>query len=126
MYDDTNLIHDFLQAGALGYVLKSDAKQLLLAAIETVAGHKPFFTGMVSETLLLSFLTEGDQSPLTPRERTVVRLIAEGHGNKQIGAILDLSVKTVESHRTAANRKLGVRSTAELVRYAVRNKIVRG
>src|SRR6476620_9535546 len=58
MHDNNSLIHDLLQAGALGYLLKSDAKRLLLTAVETVAGHKPFFTGMVSETLLQSFLSK--------------------------------------------------------------------
>ena len=78
MHDNNSLIHDLLQAGALGYLLKSDAKRLLLTAVETVAEHKPFFTGMVSETLLQSFLTKGNNSPLTARERSVVQLIAEG------------------------------------------------
>src|SRR5262245_25148558 len=78
IYDNTSLIRDCLQAGALGYVFKSDPKRFLVKAIETVAQHEPFFTGMVSETLLRSFSTEGDKSPLTPRERSVVRLIAEG------------------------------------------------
>jgi DNA-binding NarL/FixJ family response regulator len=83
MHDNSRLIRDLLQAGALGYLLKSDAKRLLLAAVETVAEHKPFFTGMVSETLLQSFLTNGNDSPLTARERTVLQLIAEGHGKRR-------------------------------------------
>jgi len=124
MHDNYNLIQDLLQAGALGYLLKSDAKHLLLTAVETVAEHKPFFTGMVSEALLQSFLTKGNDSPLTARERSVVQLIAEGHSNKKIASILNLSVKTVETHRAAAHRKLNLRSTADLVRYAIRNKLV--
>jgi DNA-binding NarL/FixJ family response regulator len=124
MYDNHNLIQDLLQAGALGYLLKSDAKRLLLTAVETVAEHKPFFTGMVSETLLQSFLAKGNGSPLTARERSVVQLIAEGHSNKKIASILNLSVKTVETHRAAAHRKLNLRSTADLVRYAIRNHII--
>jgi DNA-binding NarL/FixJ family response regulator len=124
MHDNNSLIHDLLQAGALGYLLKSDAKRLLLTAVETVAGHKPFFTGMVSETLLQSFLTNGNDSPLTARERSVLQLIAEGHSNKKIASILNLSVKTVETHRRAVHRKLNIHSTAGLVRYAVRNKII--
>jgi DNA-binding NarL/FixJ family response regulator len=94
------------------------------SAVETVAEHKPFFTGMVSEALLQSFLTKGNDSPLTARERSVVQLIAEGHSNKKIASILNLSVKTVETHRAAAHRKLNLRSTADLVRYAIRNKII--
>jgi DNA-binding NarL/FixJ family response regulator len=124
MHDNNSLIHDLLQAGALGYLLKSDAKRLLLTAVETVAEHKPFFTGMVSETLLQSFLTKGNDCPLTARERSVVQLIAEGHSNKKIASILNLSVKTVETHRAAAHRKLNLNSTAALVRYAIRNNII--
>jgi len=124
MHDNSNLIQDLLQAGALGYLLKSDARHLLLAAVETVAEHKPFFTGMVSEALLQSFLTKGNDSPLTARERSVVQLIAEGHSNKKIASILNLSVKTVETHRAAAHRKLNLRSTVDLVRYAIRNHII--
>lgn len=124
MNDSDNLIQDLLRAGALGFLRKSDAKRLLLTAIETVAGHKPFFLGMDTETLLQSFRTKGHVSPLSARERSVVQLVAEGHSNKGIARILNLSVKTVETHRFAANRKLGLSSTADLVRYAVRNQII--
>jgi DNA-binding NarL/FixJ family response regulator len=115
---------DMLRAGALGYVLKSEAHRLLLAAVETVAEHKPFFTGMVSETLRQAFLTKGGDSPLTARERSVVQLIAEGHSNKKAAFILNLSVKTIETHRAAVLRKLDMHSTAGLVRYAIRNKMI--
>ena len=124
MYDNDSLIHDLLNAGALGYLLKTDAKRLLMSAVETVAEHKPFFTGIVSEALLQAFMTKGNDSPLTARERSVVQLIAEGHSNKKIASILNLSVKTVETHRAAAHRKLNLRSTADLVRYAIRNKLI--
>jgi DNA-binding NarL/FixJ family response regulator len=124
MHDNNSLIHDLLQAGALGYLLKSDAKRLLLTAVEMVAEHKPFFTGMVSETLLECFRSKGNNLPLTPRERSVLQLIAEGHSNKKVASILSLSVKTVETHRAAAHRKLNLNSTAALVRYAIRNNII--
>jgi DNA-binding NarL/FixJ family response regulator len=124
MHDNNSLIHDLLRAGALGYLLKSDAKRLLLTAVETVAEHKPFFTGMVSETLRQSFLTKGDDGPLTARERSVLQLIAVGHTSKRIASILNLSIKTVETHRAAAHRKLNINSTAGLVRYAIRNKMI--
>jgi DNA-binding NarL/FixJ family response regulator len=75
MHDNNSLIHDLLQAGALGYVLKSEAHRLLLAAVETVAKHKPFFTGVVSETLRQSFLTKGNDGPLSTRERSVLQLL---------------------------------------------------
>ena len=124
MHDNNNLIRDLLQAGALGYLLKSDAKRLLVTTVETVAEHKPFVTGIVSETLLQSFLTKDNESPLTARERSVVQLVAEGHSNRKIASILNLSVKTVETHRANANHKLELHSTAELVRCAIRNKLI--
>jgi DNA-binding NarL/FixJ family response regulator len=124
MHDNNGLIRDLLQAGAIGYLLKSDAKRLLLAAVETVAEHKPFFTGMVSETLRQSFLTEGDDGPLTARERSVLQLIAVGQTSKRIASNLNVSLKTVESHRAAVHRKLNIHSTAGLVRYAIRNKMI--
>lgn len=126
MHDSESLIHDLLEAGARGYLLKSDAKALLISAIESLAAHRPFFTAKVSETLLDSYLahTATPESVLTARERSVVQLIAEGHSNKQIANILNISVKTVETHRAAAMRKLNISSAAALVRYAVRNKIV--
>jgi DNA-binding NarL/FixJ family response regulator len=124
MHDSNNVVHDLLHAGALGYLLKTDAKRLLMTAVETVAQHKPFFTGIVSEALRQAFITKGMDSPLSPRERSVLQLIAEGRSNKKIASILNLSVKTVETHRASAHRKLGLNSTADLVRYAVRNKII--
>jgi DNA-binding NarL/FixJ family response regulator len=124
MHDSNDLIRDLLRAGALGYVLKSEAHRLLLAAVETVAEHKPFFTGMVSETLRQAFLTKGDGGPLSARERSVLELIAEGHSNKRAASILNLSMKTVETHRAAIHRKLNIHSTAGLVRYAIRNKMI--
>jgi len=108
-------------------LVKSEAKQYLIAAVESLVNHKPFFTGRVSEHLLDACLTaylRKGAGGLSPRERTIVQLIAEGHGNKEMAAILDLSVKTVESHRATAMRKLNVTSTAAIVRYAVRNKLV--
>ena len=123
MHENSNLIHDLLQAGALGYVLKSDIQRLLVSAIDTVAQHKPFFTGTAIEASVHAFRTKGRASPLTARERCVVRLIAEGNTNKKIAAMLGLSVKTVEHHRAAAHQKLKLHSPAELVRYAIRNEI---
>lgn len=126
MHDSEGLIHDLLEAGARGYLLKSDAKSFLVTAIESLAAHRPFFTAKVSETLVESYLTRSStpETVLTSRERSVVQLIAEGHSNKQIANILSISVKTVETHRAAAMRKLNISSAAALVRYAVRNKII--
>ncbi len=126
MHDNETLIRDLLAAGARGFLLKSDAKRFLLAAIESLALHKPFFTAKVSEALLDFFLKRPGhaQFALTPRERGVVQLIAEGHSNKQIANVLNISLKTVETHRAAVMRKLNLSSSASLVRYAIRNKII--
>jgi DNA-binding NarL/FixJ family response regulator len=127
MHEGDVLVGELLEAGARGYLLKSDANQFLIAAVEALANHQPFFTSRVSEQLLKSFLAAQQHKPesvLSPRETLVVRLIAEGHGNKEIGSILNLSPKTIETHRASAMRKLKLTSTAALVRYAVRNKLV--
>ena len=126
MHDNDGLLRDLLNAGARGYVLKSDARQHLVGAIEALASHKPYFTTGVSETLLKSYLAKDKPagSPLTNRERGVVQLIAEGHTNKGIAIQLDISLKTVETHRAAIMRKLHLSSSAALVRYAIRNRIV--
>jgi DNA-binding NarL/FixJ family response regulator len=127
MHEEEILVRSVLEAGALGYLLKADAKKYLVAAVEALAEHKPFFTARVSQTLLASFLGKpgaASDHTLSPREESVIKLIAEGHGNKEIGDILSISLKTVESHRAAALRKLKLSSTADLVRYAIRNKLV--
>jgi DNA-binding NarL/FixJ family response regulator len=127
MHDSEALVGEVLDAGARAYLLKSDAKQHLISAIEALAIHKPFFSGQVSEKLLESYLlTQKGKlgAVLSPRERIVVQLIAEGHTNKEISAILNLSIKTIESHRAAAMRKLNITSTAGIVRYAIRNKLI--
>jgi len=127
MHDSDALIGEVLQAGARAYLLKSDAQHYLISAVESLSAHKPFFTGKLSEKLLETFLTaQGSPAAaaLSPRERIVVQLIAEGHSNKEMSSILNLSVKTIETHRAAAMRKLNVTSIAALVRYAIRNKLV--
>jgi DNA-binding NarL/FixJ family response regulator len=126
MHESEPLMRELLEAGARGYLLKSDARKFLIAAVEALAHHKPFFTGRVSETLLNAFLARGPAADggLTTRERSVVQLIAEGYSNKQAAQILGLNLKTVESHRASAMRKANVTSTATLVRYAIRNKLV--
>jgi DNA-binding NarL/FixJ family response regulator len=96
--------------------------------VESLARHHAFFSDHVSETLLDSFVegsgSNGNGKLLTAREREVVQLIAEGNSNKKIAHLLSISVKTVETHRSASMRKLDIHSTAELVRYAVRHKLV--
>jgi DNA-binding NarL/FixJ family response regulator len=128
VHDSDVLVGELLQAGARAYLLKSEAKRYLIAAVESLASHKPFFTRSISQHLLDACLTayrgRGRGGALSPRERMIVQLIAEGHGNKETAAILNLSVKTIESHRATAMRKLNVASTAAIVRYAVRNQLI--
>jgi DNA-binding NarL/FixJ family response regulator len=127
MHDSEALVGEVLEAGARAYLLKSDAKQHLISAIEALSMHKPFFSSRISEKLLETFLSTQTGklgAALSARERIVVQLIAEGHSNKEISAILNLSIKTIESHRASAMRKLNITSTAGIVRYAIRNKLI--
>jgi DNA-binding NarL/FixJ family response regulator len=128
MHDQETVVTDVLRAGARAYVLKSDPASHLLSAVEALIRHKPYFSSVISETMLGYFIDQcqGDRSTngLTSREREVVQLIAEGKINKQVAYMLDISVKTVETHRAAVMHKLKINTTAELVRYAVRNNIV--
>jgi DNA-binding NarL/FixJ family response regulator len=128
MHNTDQAIREVLESGARGYVLKSDAEQDLVTAVMTVAAGKPFFTAHVTEVVLKGYLSRtepADPLPeLTTRERQVVQLLVEGKGNKDVAAAMRVSVKTVEAHRSNINRKLSIRSTSDLVRYAVRNGIV--
>ena len=128
MHESKQLIQDVLKSGARGYILKSDAGKDLVAGIEALLDHKPFFTQKVSEVVLEGFLKgqgpEPEQDELTPREREIVQLLAEGKSNKETAAVLGISVKTVEAHRANLMRKMGFSSLSDLVRYAVREKMI--
>ena len=125
MHDSNALAWQAFQAGARAFLLKSDANKMLLAAVESLIVHKPFYAGSFSSELKDVASGKGDPNQvLSPREKTIVKLVAEGHSNKGVSAILNLSIKTTETHRAAAMRKLNVNSTAGLVRYAVRSKLV--
>lgn len=127
MHESDELLTEALLAGVRGFLLKSDAKRHLVSAIEALLEGRPYFTSVVLEKLLVNYqLNKQNRSGmlLTAREQNVVQLIAEGHTNKVISAMLKLSVKTVETHRASAMRKLGMSSTAELVRYAIRKRLV--
>jgi DNA-binding NarL/FixJ family response regulator len=127
MHDREEVIMDVLRAGVRGFVLKSDAERHLIAALDALSIHRPYFSGAISETLLDKFLESKPQpcaSSLTHREREVVQQIAEGRINKEIAQELSISVKTVETHRASAMHKLKLRTTADLVRYAIRNNII--
>lgn len=124
-HDSDRVLADVHAAGALGYLLKSESKQALYMAMESMMHHEPFFASGISERMIRTYLSteRADQDPLTPKERLIVQLVAEGKSNKEAARILNMSVKTVETHRAAAMAKLGCSSTAELVRYAVRAKL---
>jgi DNA-binding NarL/FixJ family response regulator len=131
MHHSEELARDVLQAGARGYVLKSDADQNLIAAVESLRQHKPFLTSRVTEFVLDNYMRRTDalddgvaHAAVTAREREIIQLLAEGKSNKEVASTLGVSVKTIEAHRANIMRKLHLRSVSDLVRYAIRNKIV--
>ena len=135
MYDSDPLIQQVLQAGARGYLLKSDAGRDLVSAIDALRRNKTFFTPKVSQMVLEGYLdknpkekeeVEGEPESLrlTSRQREIVQLLAEGKSSKEVAAVLGLSVKTAETHRANIMRKLDCHSVTELVRYAIRNHII--
>jgi DNA-binding NarL/FixJ family response regulator len=130
MHHSEELARDVLQAGARGYVLKRDADENLIAAVESLRQHKPFLTAAVTEFVLDDYLKRGDRqddpavAAVTAREREIIQLVAEGQSNKEVASTLGVSVKTIEAHRANIMRKLHLRSVSDLVRYAIRNKIV--
>ena len=127
MHENEEILAEVLLAGVRGFLLKSDARSHLIAAIDALLDHRPYFTSTLLEKLLHDFLLRNKHKSevlLSSRERSVTQLIAEGHTNKSVSAVLNLSVKTVETHRASAMRKLGISSTAELVRYAIRAKLI--
>lgn len=128
MHDQESILVDILRAGARGYVLKSDAASHLLAAVSALAQHQPYFSGEMHQIMMDHFVNnvrrEDKGVSLTSRERQVIQLIAEGKINKQAAYILNVNLKTVETHRASAMRKLRISTTAELVVYAIRNNII--
>jgi len=126
MHEREEILTEALLAGVRGFLLKSDARSHLIAAIEALLEHRPYFTSVLLEKLLYEYQSNKDKSDilLSSREQSVVQLIAEGHTNKSVGAVLNLSAKIVETHRSSAMRKLNISATAELVRYANRTKLV--
>jgi len=132
IHESERVMAEMLEAGALGYVLKSDAAESLVAAVRALRQGKPFFTCRMSEMVLKGYLKRGTRNgevavtprDLSPRERAVVQLLVEGKRNKEIASALGISVRTAESHRANVMRKLELHSVTELVRYAIHNKIV--
>src|SRR5437773_3359076 len=132
MHDSEVLVQEVLEAGAHGYILKDDADRNLVAAVDALRRHKPYLSPRVSDAVSGTGgrLREGPASHqslrgrLTPREREIVQLLAEGKSNKEVAGYLGISVKTAETHRANIMLKLDFHSITELVRYAVRNKII--
>ena len=129
MHHSEELAREVLKAGARGYVLKSDADESLIMAVDALRQHKPFLTSGVTEFMLDGFLRDmsvpdlSTRDSVTPREREIIQLLTEGLSNKEAAARLGISVKTIEAHRANIMRKLRLRSVTDLVRYAIRNKI---
>jgi len=130
LHDSDQVVRDVLNAGARGFLLKSDAARDLVAAVEALRRDKTYFTSKVAAMVLEGYLKGGTPAPtigrnrLTPREREIVQLLAEGKSTKEVAVALGLSVKTAETHRSNIMRKLQLHSVSDLVLYAVRNNIV--
>jgi len=131
MHSDESYILRALKAGAKGYLLKDSAEADLIRAVHAVAGGKSFFSPAVSKVLLDDYVrklkrsgTEDSYDLLTPREREILQLVAEGKSNKDIANLLNLSVHTIETHRSNIMEKLNLRGIPELILYAVRRGII--
>jgi DNA-binding NarL/FixJ family response regulator len=127
MHDDEETVGAGLAAGAQGYLLKTDSERHLEDAIAALEANQPYVSSLVAHLVRAGAASDRGQSPLrsfSARELEVAQLIAEGDSNKQIARRLNIGVKTVESHRTAAMRKAGVRTAAELVRFAIRHHLI--
>jgi DNA-binding NarL/FixJ family response regulator len=125
--ESPELMRDLLQAGAHGYVFKSDLSTDLAGAVEALSQHANFFTSKVAQMMYQDYVKAKSSArgvetprPLTGRQREVLRLLAEGKSNKEVASLLGISVKTVETHRAKIMRNLQLASFSELVRYALR------
>jgi two-component system response regulator NreC len=130
MHFSEELARELLRCGALGYVLKSDADTELLAAVDHVRHHQPFFTSRLAISMAQNYVRRpGDdgvlpKSPLTPRESEVVKLLAEGKSNKEVASTLGVSTRTIESHRNHIMHNMKFASFSELIRFALRTHVV--
>jgi DNA-binding NarL/FixJ family response regulator len=130
MHDDERFVGDAIVAGARAYVLKSESGARLVDAVDALSRHEPCFSPRV-ESLVLAALVRSRadgaaayDDPLTPREREVAQLLVEGLGSRAVATRLGITPKTVDTHRAAIMRKLGMSSMADLVRYAIRHHLV--
>jgi DNA-binding NarL/FixJ family response regulator len=132
MHESEELLREVLDAGARAYVLKTDKGRELISAVDAVCNHNTFFTSRVAEMVLHGYLetSNGGLKPmnraqsLTPREKEVLHLVADGKSNKEVAAGLNISVKTAEAHRINIMRKLNAQSVVDLVKYAMRNNML--
>lgn len=131
MHYSDQLIRDVLDAGVRGYVIKTDSDRDLIGAVRALANHKPFFTPHATELMLGTVrstapMGEPDamKERLTTRERQIVQLLSEGKTSREVATALGISAKTAETHRANVMRKLKVHTVTDLVRYALRNKII--
>lgn len=129
VHEIEHLAEDFVEAGARGYILKSDAGSLLVQAVDTLMKGGVFFSTRMQAVLMGSaqraaHLGASADVRLTRREREVLQLVAEGKSNKEIGIVLQITTKTAETHRARMMAKLSLHSVADLVRYAIRNQII--
>jgi DNA-binding NarL/FixJ family response regulator len=131
--DSDQVIREALDAGARGFVLKSDAARDLVSAVEALQSKRMFFTPRVNDLVLAGFLDKGhaisrNETPklptLTAREREITQLLAEGNSSKEVASLLNLSTKTVETHRSNIMRKLSFHSIRDLVVYAIKNNLI--
>jgi two-component system response regulator NreC len=131
MYSDETYLTRTLAAGAKGYLLKDSADEDLDRAVQVVAQGKPFFSPAIADTLLEDYMRQLQQRGLqdsydllTEREKEILQLLAEGRSNKEVAGILNLSINTIETHRTRIMQKLNLHSAADIVLYAVRKRII--
>jgi DNA-binding NarL/FixJ family response regulator len=130
MHETEHVVLEALEAGARGLVLKSDAGENMVAAVQSIANGKRFFTSSVVDTVVDAYLSRRDsrgaatKASLTSREHEIVQLIAEGKSTKEVAGLLFITDRTVEGHRREIMRKLNLESVADLVRYAIRNGII--
>ena len=134
MHDADQMVQQLIEAGCRGYILKDDADRNLLLALDALRRHKPYFSSRIAAGFASSRMPGPDpalssrraRGRLTQREREIVQLLAEGKSNKEVAGVLGISVRTAETHRSNIMLKLDLHSVVDLVRYAVRNRIVEG
>jgi len=131
MHNEEEYLYQAVSAGADGYLLKEDAEKELFTAIETIQSGKVYISPNLAERSMQNWVrirrgedSASETAPLTIRQREILKLIAEGKSNKEIGDLLCISVRTVERHRANMMSKLNVRKTAELVQYALKKHYI--